>query len=50
MDRIEHDMLRDVAPEAADALGQTLASCAHALEETRPRLPPRASTDSSDAR
>jgi DNA-binding MarR family transcriptional regulator len=42
MDTIERDMLRDVAPEAAELLGQTLASCAHALETTRPRLPPRA--------
>ena len=41
MDTIESDMLRDVSPEAADLLGQTLASCAHALEATRPRLPPR---------
>jgi DNA-binding MarR family transcriptional regulator len=49
MDTIEQDMLRDVAPEAADALGQTLASCAHALEATRPRLPPRVSADPSDA-
>jgi DNA-binding MarR family transcriptional regulator len=48
MDTIEHDMLRDVAPEAADVLGRTLASCAHALEATRPRLPPRAAGDSSD--
>jgi DNA-binding MarR family transcriptional regulator len=49
MDTIEHDMLRDVPPEAADALGQTLASCAHALEATRPRLPPRVSADPDDA-
>jgi DNA-binding MarR family transcriptional regulator len=42
MDTIERDMLRDVSPEVADLLGQTLASCAHALEATRPRLPPRA--------
>jgi hypothetical protein len=42
MDTIEHDILRDVSPEAADVLGQTLASCAHALEATRPRLPPTA--------
>ena len=42
MDTIEHDMLRDLSPEAADVLGQALASCAHALEATRPRLPPRA--------
>lgn len=41
MDAIESDMLRDVSPEAADLLGETLASCAHALEATRPRLPPR---------
>jgi hypothetical protein len=50
MDTIEHDMLRDVPPEAADVLGRTLASCAHALEATRPRLPPRVSADPSDAR
>jgi hypothetical protein len=41
MDTIESDMLRDVSPEVADLLAQTLASCAHALEATRPRLPPR---------
>jgi DNA-binding MarR family transcriptional regulator len=41
MDAIESDMLRDVSPEAADVLGHTLATCAHALEATRPRLPPR---------
>jgi len=41
MDTIESDMLRDVSGQAADLLGQTLASCAHALEATRPRLPPR---------
>ena len=40
MDAIESDMLRDVSPELADLLGRTLASCAHALETTRPRLPP----------
>jgi DNA-binding MarR family transcriptional regulator len=49
MDTIEHEMLRDVPPEAADALGQTLASCAHAPEATRPRLPPRVSADPGDA-
>jgi len=42
MDTIEHDMLRDLSPEAADVLGHALASCAHALEATRPRLPARA--------
>ena len=41
MDTIERDMLRDLSPEAADLLTQTLGSCAHALETTRPRLPPR---------
>jgi hypothetical protein len=41
MDTIESDMLRDVSPEVADLLGQTLASCAHAREATSPRLPPR---------
>ena len=41
MDTIERDMLRDVSPEDADLLGQTLASCAHALEATRSHLPPR---------
>jgi DNA-binding MarR family transcriptional regulator len=40
MDTIERDMLRDLSPEAADLLSQTLGSCAHALEATRPRLPP----------
>jgi DNA-binding MarR family transcriptional regulator len=50
MDTIERDMLRDVSPEAADALGQTLATCAHALEATRPRLPTRMSTDSVSER
>ena len=41
MDTIERDMLRDVSPEVAALLGQTLVSCAHALEATRPRLPPK---------
>jgi DNA-binding MarR family transcriptional regulator len=41
MDAIESDMLRDVSPAAAELLTQTLATCAHALEATRPRLPPR---------
>jgi hypothetical protein len=40
MDSIERDMLRDVSPEVTDLLGQTLATRAHALEATRPRLPP----------
>src|SRR4051794_20844110 len=40
MDTIERDMLRDLSPEAADVLTQALGSCAHALETTRPRLPP----------
>ena len=42
MDTIEQDMLRDLSPEVAEVLGQALASCAHALEATSPRLPPRA--------
>ena len=40
MDTIERDMLRDVSAPAADLLGQTLASCAHALEATRSHLRP----------
>jgi len=31
----------EIRAEVADLLGQTLATCAHALEATRPRLPPR---------
>jgi DNA-binding MarR family transcriptional regulator len=38
MDRIEADMLRDLPPEAVDALRSALGSCAHALETARPRL------------
>jgi DNA-binding MarR family transcriptional regulator len=41
MDTIERDMLRDVSAQDADRLGQTLASCAHALEATWSHLPPR---------
>jgi len=32
-------MLRDVPPEALELLGRTLATCAHSLEATRPRVP-----------
>ena len=39
MDTIEADMLRDVPPEVVELLGHTLATCAHALEATRPRVP-----------
>ena len=39
MDAIEADMLRDVEPEVAAVLRDTLASCAHSLEATRPRVP-----------
>jgi DNA-binding MarR family transcriptional regulator len=38
MDEIEADMLRGLAPEEVDALRGALASCAHALETSRPRL------------
>ena len=38
MDRIEADMLRDLPPEAVEALRTALGSCAHALESIRPRL------------
>jgi DNA-binding MarR family transcriptional regulator len=41
MDVIEADMLRDVPPEAVELLGHTLATCAHSLEATRPRVPLR---------
>lgn len=37
MDAIEADMLRDVPPDVV--LGHTLATCAHSLEATRPRVP-----------
>jgi DNA-binding MarR family transcriptional regulator len=43
MDTIEADMLRDVPPEAAELLGRLLATCAHSLEATRPRVPLRPS-------
>ena len=43
MDTIEADMLRDVSPEAAELLGHLLATCAHSLEATRPRVPLRPS-------
>jgi DNA-binding MarR family transcriptional regulator len=39
MDTIEADMLRDVPSEALELLGRTLATCAHSLEATRPRVP-----------
>jgi DNA-binding MarR family transcriptional regulator len=39
MDTIETDMLRDLAPETIEQLRRTLATCAHSLEATRPRLP-----------
>ena|SRR5689334_8795846 len=38
MDDIEADMLRDLPPDAVEELRTALASCAHALETTRPRL------------
>ena len=38
MDEIEADMLRDLTPQEVEALRGALASCAHALETTRPRL------------
>jgi hypothetical protein len=41
MDAIEADMLRDLPPDAVDQLHCTLATCAHSLGATRPRLPPR---------
>jgi DNA-binding MarR family transcriptional regulator len=39
MDVIEADMLGDVGPENIATLRETLASCAHSLEATRPRPP-----------
>ena len=42
MDAIEADMLGDLAPEAIELLRGTLATCAHSLEATRPRVPLRA--------
>jgi DNA-binding MarR family transcriptional regulator len=38
MDDIEAEMLRDLPPDAIEELRTSLASCAHALETTRPRL------------
>ncbi|HKN93570.1 MAG TPA: MarR family transcriptional regulator [Thermoleophilaceae bacterium] len=38
MDDIEAEMLRDLPPDAVEELRGSLASCAHALETTRPRL------------
>jgi DNA-binding MarR family transcriptional regulator len=38
MDDIEAEMLRDLPPDAVEELRTSLASCAHALETTRPRL------------
>jgi DNA-binding MarR family transcriptional regulator len=40
MDLIEADMLKDLNTDNVELLRQMLASCAHALESTRPRLPP----------
>jgi DNA-binding MarR family transcriptional regulator len=41
MDAIERDMLRDLPPDVVAVLRNTLASCAHSLEATRPRVPPQ---------
>jgi DNA-binding MarR family transcriptional regulator len=38
MDEIEAEMLRGLAPDEVEALRSALASCAHALETSRPRL------------
>jgi hypothetical protein len=38
MDQIESDMLREIGPGGVDQLREMLASCAHSLEATRPRL------------
>ncbi len=38
MDQIEADMLRDLPPEEVEVLRSALATCAHTLESTRPRL------------
>jgi DNA-binding MarR family transcriptional regulator len=38
MDEIEADMLRDLPPEEVDMLRSALATCAHSLETSRPRL------------
>jgi DNA-binding MarR family transcriptional regulator len=43
MDAIEDDMLRDLPPEVVEHLRRTLATCAHSLEATRPRMPPQLS-------
>ena len=40
MDLIEADMLKDLDTDDIELLRQMLAACAHALESTRPRLPP----------
>ena len=40
MDAIEADMLQALKSEERELLRATLASCAHSLEATRPRLPP----------
>ncbi len=42
MDAIETDMLRDLNLDSVELLRGMLASCAHSLEATRPRLPPSA--------
>ena len=41
MDAIEADMLRDLEPDVVEILRRTLATCAHSLEATRPRMPPQ---------
>jgi DNA-binding MarR family transcriptional regulator len=41
MDAIEADMLGDLEPEVVEVLRDTLATCAHSLEATRPRMPPQ---------
>ena len=40
MDAIEADMLRALDADSVELLRGMLASCAHSLEATRPRLPP----------
>jgi DNA-binding MarR family transcriptional regulator len=40
MDAIEADMLHGLGDEQLQLLRSMLASCAHSLEATRPRLPP----------
>jgi DNA-binding MarR family transcriptional regulator len=37
MDKIEHDMLRELGAESIELLRDMLATCAHSLEATRPR-------------